>query len=189
MKSLVLILILSAVAAQAEVGFKNGNNLTAAISVGEITIQCPTNPVGGGPSWGSFLCRQDILIPAEYDYFQGPPGVNADEVTLTALHEDGSQRSKTVGYDSKLGHSSKRVNLWIATLLQRPLLNGGVNRVSYHLTKDGKTVDRGEFVAVVKDGGEKVCSRRGHYWSQDSMACQTGGSYCHQYFDENNYCL
>lgn len=188
MKAIVLILLLGALSAQADVGFKQGNDLTAVLSQGEIAVQCQSNG-GGGPLYGRFRCQEDLLLTGEYDYFQGPAGVSADEVTLTAFHPDGSQRTKTVGYDSVKGLSSQRINLWIATLLQRPLLDGGSNRVSYKMTLNGKVSAQGEFIAVVKDGGKKVCSRRGTYWSHSTMDCQTGGSFCSQYFRENNYCL
>ncbi len=189
MKSIVLVLLLGAFAAQADVGFQHGNDLTAVLSQGDIAVHCQSNGPGGGPSFGSFRCQEDILLTGEYDYFQGPAGVKADEVTLTAFHQDGSQRSKTVGYDSEKGLSSKRINLWIATLLQRPLLDVGTNRVTYKMIHNGKVSSQGEFTAVVKDGGRKTCTRRGTYWSSNSMDCQSGGSFCSQFFRENNYCL
>ncbi|KHD89065.1 MAG: hypothetical protein OM95_05760 [Bdellovibrio sp. ArHS] len=172
----------------AEVGFKNGNERTAVLSEGRIFVHCDGG-IGGGPTSGSFRCTEEILLTGEYDYFVGPASVPGDEVTLVARHEDGSQRTKTVDYDSAKGRTKKQINLWIATLLQRPLLDPGKNIVSYKLTKNGKITAAGEFIATVKDGGRRTCSRSATYWSNISSDCQNGGSLCQRYFSENNYCL
>lgn len=172
----------------ADVGFKNGNTKTAILAQGRIHVSCfGNNP--GGPSHGTFTCREEILLSGEYDYFVGPAGTKGDSVTLTALHQDGSQRSKTVDYDSAKGQSKKSFNLWIATLLQRPLLDPGTNTVRYKITSNGKVTASGEFVAEVKDGGTKNCSRSGSYTSNNPSDCQGGTSLCRRYFNENNYCL
>ncbi len=189
MKYFVWILLLSSFSANADVGFSQGNQLTAVVSQGEIFVQCTGDSVGGGPRYAHFYCQEDLILTGEYDYFVGPQGVAADEVTLTALHEDGSQRKKTVAYDSKAARSAKRFNLWISTLLQRPLLDPGLNRISYKMTLKGKLTAQGEFEVQVKDGGKKVCSRRGSYWSNNSMDCNSGSHFCGQFFRENNYCL
>ncbi|WP_253696589.1 hypothetical protein [Bdellovibrio bacteriovorus] len=185
--ALVLSILLGAFSSQAEVGFKNGNERTAVLSLGNIYVHCHAS--GGGPSSGAFRCSEEILLSGEYDYFVGPSGVAGDEVILTARHEDGSQRTKTVDYDSGKGQSKKQINLWIATLLQRPLLDPGKNTVSFKISKNGKTTASGEFIANVKDGGRKTCSHSATYWSNNSRDCQNGGSFCQRYFRENNYCL
>lgn len=187
--SMFVTVLLATFVAKAEVGFKNGNNITAVLSQGEITVHCQDSGMPGGPTFGAFRCQEEILLTGEYDYFVGPQGVKGDNVSLTATHEDGSQRTKSVGYDSEKGQSTKTINLWIATLLQRPLLNPGKNVVAYKISLDGKTTSSGQFVATVKDGGRKVCSRRGVYWSNNSSDCQSGNNMCWRYFQENNYCL
>jgi hypothetical protein len=188
MRFVTVFFIFFSIAAQAEVGFKNGNQLTAVLSQGEITVQCDGDNMGG-PTFGSFICQEEILLTGEYDYFQGPAGIKADEVTLTALHQDGSQRAKSSGYDSEKGQSLKSFNLWISTLLQRPLLDFGLNKISYKMTSQGQKAAEGEFFAQVKDGGRRICPRRGHYYSHISSDCQSGFSLCHRFFNENNYCL
>lgn len=189
MKSVLSILIcLLALNAQAEVGFKNGNQKTAVLAQGRIVVQCQSSSPGG-PSFGHFTCREEILTSGEYDYFVGPAGAKGDSVTLTALHQDGSQRTKTVAYDSSKGQSKKSINLWIATLLQKPLLDPGKNVVRYKITLNDKVTASGEFISEVKDGGTKTCSRTGSYWSNISSDCQNGSSMCSRYFNENNYCL
>ncbi|UXR65027.1 hypothetical protein EZJ49_02030 [Bdellovibrio bacteriovorus] len=174
--------------AHAEVGFKNGNQKTAVLAQGRIVVHCQSSSPGG-PTYGSFNCREEILTSGEYDYFVGPADTKGDSVTLTALHQDGSQRTKTVAYDSNKGQSKKSINLWIATLLQRPLLDPGKNTVRYKITLNDKVTASGEFIAEVKDGGTKTCSRTGSYWSNNSSDCQNGTSMCRRYFNENNYCL
>ncbi|MNL30457.1 hypothetical protein D3C87_1521950 [compost metagenome] len=182
--SMIFAIVLMGLTAQAEVGFKAGNEMTAVLSEGDITVHCRY----GNPTMQYVRCRADILTTGEYDFFVGPAGVAADEVTLTARHQDGSSRTKTVDYDSKKGRSSKSINLWILTLLQKPLLDPGVNKVSYKMTKGSKVAARGEFTAVVKDGGRKVCSRRGYY-NDMSSNCMNPERYCQDFFRENNYCL
>lgn len=189
MKSILSIfLCLVGLSAQADVGFKNGNQRNAILVQGRIVVHCSSS-TPGGPAIGHFQCREEILSAGEYDYFVGPAGVKGDSVTLTALHADGSQRSKTVDYDSSKGQSKKSLNLWIATLLQRPLLDPGTNTVRYKITQNGKTTASGEFIAEVRDGGTRTCSRSGSYWSNISSDCQNGASFCRRYFNENNYCL
>lgn len=189
MKYFIWFLFFSSFSANAGVGFSQGNQLTAVFSQGEITVYCSADGAGGAGRYARYLCQEDLILTGEYDYFVGPQGVMADEVTLTALHEDGSQRKKTVAYDSQAARSAKRFNLWISTLLQRPLLNAGMNRISYKMTLNGKLTAQGEFDVEVKDGGKKVCSRRGNYWSNNSTDCNSGSHFCNQFFRENNYCM
>lgn len=171
----------------AEIGFKNGNNRTAQLIEGDITVQCfGSSP--GSPNSGFYNCRRDILNPSETDYFQGPAGVDADSVVLVATHEDGSKRTKDDDYISTKSRSDGRFNLWIATLFQRPLLDGGKNTIHYALKKKNNIVSQGDFTVLVNDGGRKYCSRRGYYTSSDSHDCEFPDRFCDQYFEENNYC-
>jgi hypothetical protein len=182
--SMIFALLLMSISAHADVGFRGGNEMTAVLAEGDITVQCHR----GTPNVRYVRCRQDVLIGGEYDYFVGPKGVAADEVTLTARHEDGSSRTKKVDYDSKNGRSEKRINLWILTLLQKPLLDVGVNKISYKMTRGSKVSANGEFTATVKDGGRKICRRHGYY-NEFGGDCMNPERFCSQYFSENNYCL
>jgi hypothetical protein len=185
--SLMMSVLLIGFAAHAEVGFKNGNERTAVLSEGQIVVDCRA----GNPSIAYYTCRQEVMVQGEYDYFQGPEKVTADAVTLSAVHADGSRRSKDVGYNASTGKSTKSVNLWILTLFQKPLLDIGPNKVSYKMTKNGKVTGSGVFTANVIDGGRKVCHRRGYYYSPGpgNNDCRTPQNYCLQYFRENNFCL
>jgi len=190
MKNILAIAVLFVTgAASAQVGFKNGNHLQAVSIDGDITVQCNgTIPPNSGIQTAYFHCEDDILNPVDMDYFRGPAGVKADEVDLTATHEDGSQRSKTAGYDSSKALSTSRFNLWISTLLQRPLLDIGKNQIAYLLKSKGKVIAQGAFEAIVSDGGQKTCARSGFYFSNNPQDCTNGFAQCDLYFRENNYC-
>ncbi|MEN0059567.1 MAG: hypothetical protein AAGB31_12080 [Bdellovibrio sp.] len=174
-------------AASAEVGFSGGNARTSVLVKGRIYVEC--QDTGGIPQHAQFRCEEDILLPTDYDYFQGPAGVTADEVILKAVREDGSSRTKDSGYDTAKARSTQQFNLWIHTLTQKPLLKMGRNQVAYTLKQKGKVTASGQFTAEVQDGGEKVCPRTGYYWSHNRVDCQSGASLCSRFFAENNYCL
>ncbi|MGZ3804406.1 MAG: hypothetical protein ACXVB4_09370 [Pseudobdellovibrionaceae bacterium] len=170
------------------IGFKNGNERTAVRIEGDISLSCQ-DPVQG-IKFANFRCQRDILLPSEFDFFQGPEGVQADEVTLTATMEDNSTRSKKIGYDGSKNQSSKEFNLWVLSLLQRPLLGFGKNDISFVMKYKDKVTSVGSFEAFVKDGGVKICRRRGNYQSNLGNDCLFGNDrFCDQYFWENKYCL
>ncbi|MGZ3771170.1 MAG: hypothetical protein ACXVCP_07610 [Bdellovibrio sp.] len=170
-----------------EVGFKNGNVRTSVKIQGDILVVCEDQM---GTQFGNFHCEDNIMVPSEFDYFNGPEGVAADEITLMATHEDGSVRSNTQKYESKKQQSVKQFNLWISSLLQRPLLKMGQNNISFTLKQNGKVTSVGDFKALVQDGGVKTCTRRGHYQSNIGNDCVAGSQrFCDQFFSENKYCL
>lgn len=163
-----------------------GDQFTAISVEGNLSVQCMgTN---NGPSYATAHCESEILNPAEYSYFQGP-NIDADTVSLQATWENGkTTKSKTANYDSVKGKSTKSFNLWIQTLLQRPLLNYGKNIVKYTLTKNGKTVEEGNFNVEVVKGGNSVCPRMGYFTSNNSQDCAFPNNFCSTFFQQNNYC-
>lgn len=167
-------------------GFQTGNEFTAVIIRGRISVSCSE---AGRRDSASFRCSDEVLDPAEFVRFEGPRGVDADKVTLAATWENGKTRKKTKGYDPAAGRSTGRFNLWISTLLQRPLLDYGRNAVRYILKKDGKTVLAGDFVANVRRGKTRTCRYRRHYFSSDLDDCRSATTrMCERYFREENYC-
>lgn len=186
MKSfLALGLLVVAFTAQAA-GFSAGDQFSSVIIEGSLTVQC----AGGttGPSFGSADCRSEILNPSEYTYFVGPK-IDADSVSLQATRENGSvSKVKTEKYDAAQGKSRKPFNLWISTLLQRPLLDYGTNSVKYTLTKNGQKVEEGTFTVEVTRGSISVCQRTGHYSSSTTQDCSFPQNFCSRYFSENNFC-
>lgn len=169
----------------AQVGFSLGNEMNAASAAGDITLTC--NSDGGGSRTVSFQCRDTFLVPAEYDSFQGPPGVQADTVELEARHEDGTARAKMVSYDSSRSTSKAKFNLWVNSLLQSPLLSYGENRVTYRLRLRGLVVNEGQFTAKVKIGGMYQCIAS-EYVSNTDHDCDQPYTYCQRFFQDKNFC-
>lgn len=187
MKTLSLFLLLfSATAFAQEGGFQVGNDFETAFLEGEITVNCRDHM--GGSDFAIHRCAAEVLDPSEFARFQGPVGIDADEVTLKATREDGSTREKSESYDPATGLSKGRFNLWIATLFQRPLLKFGRNAIEYSLTKDGQLVKNGTFTATVNQGPDRYCRVRRHYQSTDMNDCRFSQRLCSQFFYEENYC-
>lgn len=183
-----IFLFLSSLAGATEgVGFLRGNLRTAIDVKGAVSMNC--REVGGyGRDYFLYSCHAHALSEGESDYFAGPPGVPADEVTLTAYREDGSRRTKKISYDSNKGRSRQPVNLWKRSLFHRGLLKEGQNRIVYVLKKEGHVTDRGEFVAKVLDGEKRVCRKEGHAWSDFTDRCPSISEACAAYFHKNNFC-
>lgn len=187
MKTLFLFaLMVSSTALAQEIGFQNGNEFQTAYLEGEITVSC-RDPMGGS-DFAVFRCAAEVLDPSEFALFQGPVGIDADEVRLKATREDGSTREKSEDFDPSTGLSKGRFNLWIATLFQRPLLKFGRNAIEYSLTKDDQLVQSGSFTANVSQGPDRYCRVRRHYQSTDLNDCRFSQRPCSQFFYEENYC-
>ena len=166
-------------------GLSGGDQFSTVNIYGRLNVQC-TGPQGSTSGFAD--CRGQILNPGEYSYFVGPKS-EADQVTLIATHEDGSvSKAKTEKYDGEMGKSKKAFNLWISTVLQRPLLDFGKNTVKYTLSEKGKVVEQGSFIVSVVDGGRSVCQHNGYYYSTMASDCQFPTNLCSRYFSENNYC-
>ena len=168
-------------------GFEAGNEFVATPLEGSISVTCNDFSTGER-DFGTFICRDEILQPGEVLRFQGDVGVDADEVSLTAKWEDGSTRTKTKDYDPATGMSKGRFNLWIQTLLQRPLLDYGKNEINFQLTKDSTPVQEGSFIANVAKGAKRTCSVREHFFSNTIRDCRFPDDLCRRYFSMHNYC-
>ena len=185
LKTLTLAMFLVGSTCTFAAGLSGGDQYSAQNIYGRLTLQCATP---NGMTTVFTDCRRQILNPGEYAHFVGPQ-TDADHVTLRATREDGSvSKAKTAEYDGAEGKSKKTFNLWISTVLQRPLLNFGKNTVTYTLTKNGNKVEEGTFVVNVVDGGKAVCQRSGFYFSNLEDDCKFPSNYCPVYFNENNYC-
>jgi hypothetical protein len=184
MKKLLLSLLLCSATTFAA-GLSGGDQYSTQNIYGRLNVQC-MGPQGSTTAFAD--CRGQILNPGEYSYFVGPKS-EADSVTLVATHENGSvSKAKTEKYDGQAGKSKKSFNLWISTVLQRPLLDFGKNTVKYTLSENGRVTEQGTFVVTVVDGGRSVCQRIGYYTSASSSDCQFPSNLCSRYFSENNYC-
>jgi len=166
------------------VGFSSGNQFQSMAIVGPLTVRCIVN---GNPHIATFNCRGEVLEPTNYDFFMGPQGVDADQIQLMAKHEDGSTRNKTIKYDSQKGQSTEAFNLWVYSLLQRPLLADGKNAIHYQLTKKGQLVTEGDVTVNVKRVPQATCPH-GSYDSVLPQDCDNEFTNCQRYFRDYNYC-
>lgn len=183
-----ILILLSVLVGQfsiANVGFAGGNQRKVIPIEGRLSVTC-FRP-GASPEHVYYNCYEEIMSPTSYDYFLGPQGLSADSLELTSVWPDGSSRSKTTGYDSQKFRSATTVNLWILTLLQRPLLQVGENKVSYTLKQSGTTVGQGQIQVNVEALPLRTCPD-GQLTAHDDFYCRSEYSACSDYFQSFNYC-
>ena len=179
--SFFIIFFTTVVAHAATPGFSQGNLFIAVPLQGTVTVYCAS-----GPSV-TYSCYDTVLDPASYDYFLGPAGVIADQITLISTRMDGSKRDRTEDYNSGGEKSASAFNLWISTPFQRPLLGLGTNKIDYKLTNMGKLVQQGNFTVTVGHGQTRTCPAT-HYNSADPSDCQSQYTVCQRYFEQYDYC-
>lgn len=180
-------LALALISSQAQaVGFSSGDSFTSNLVQGEAFVQCQDSRSGGVKN-ARFMCREMVLDPVEFDFFEGPGGVQADTVLLTATWESGQVQKKSSRYDSRKGRSENRVNLWVRTLLQKPLLDYGVNKISYELKRGPQSVTTGEFSVTVRRGQTYNCAPK-QYFSPNVNDCENQFSICSRYISEAREC-
>lgn len=151
---------------------------------GRVAVYCSD---GQQTSTAHFYCSALGLSPAEFDYVVSSD-LDADKITLKYTDSRGKKRSKSVGFDSNKQRSTKRVNLWIGTLLQRPLLHTGANSVEFVATKKGNVVERATRTIDVQEGQVREC-RFSSYSSRNLQDCRNSSFICQRYFQDQNYCL
>lgn len=164
-------------------GFSKGNDFQVRPLSGQANVACYEDnyPYGGQTYRFEVVnCRADEWSPGITDYFAGPAGVQADRVRLTSVRADGSTESRETGYDSQAGLSSKKFNLGIRTLTQKPLLKSGRNNISYQLSQNGSTVSEGQFTAQVTVQPEARCP---YATVSSGMNCAAAYSACDEYFN------
>ncbi len=182
----IIFLTLTSTSAEAA-GFAGGNVFEYTSATGDVLVHCPRSGGGGpggprGPSSASFRCYGYMFSPAESAQFVGPK-LNANGVELTATREDGSTRTKTSVYDGSSGASTDTFNLWIHTVFQRPLLKLGRNDIAWTVTRDGRAVQSGSFIADVYEKPELRCPTAS-ITSWDPNGCSNSGSACGDYFQQ-----
>ncbi|MBX2995441.1 MAG: hypothetical protein KF681_11485 [Bdellovibrionaceae bacterium] len=172
--------------AMANPGLTGGDRFTATPISGPVMITC--QDAVSGIITRTFTCYQNLLEPGDYDYFVHPFKPKADQVDLQVLHEDGSRKSRMAGYDARTGLSTSRFNLWVRSLTQAPLLNLGLNKVSYILSKAGQDIESGSFEVMVDQGPARTCVDTGVYTSPRASDCNSPVAICARYFAERNNC-
>lgn len=182
-KVISIFLVLGAVSAAqgVNVGFSQGNQFHSSHLQGKVTVFCDSGVEA------TYACNDTVLDPVSYDYFIGPQGVKAEEVSLTSTRADGSRRDRTEAYNSNGPRSMSAFNLWISTLFQRPLLALGINKIDYRLMSTGKIVDQGKFLVNVVYGEARTCPTT-QYNSADPSDCQSPYTVCQKYFEQYDYC-
>ena len=183
MKSFVFVILFGASSAYAgAVGFELGDQYESVIYSGRTTVYCPAR----APE--IFYCNAGGLSPGVVSHFVAE-GVQADKVRLKAYWQNGRTRSKNHSFSD--GRTRSKVNLWINTLFQRPLLAMGANKIEYTLSKSGETVEEGQFLVNVQDGGRRVCDD-GYYHAPASLCQSVGGvdyaTACNHYFSRARGC-
>lgn len=181
---LALVLGLNFGYAQNRIGFATGADFTASQIEGRVSVNCSSfNNVGHA----EYLCRNIVLEPVVYDFFVGPRDPRAKKLSLLVQHQDGSDRERTVDYDGLNGKSREAYNLWISTLFQRPMLELGMNTVTYSLLDGKNEVIRGTIGVKVNQGARRVCPAAS-YDSIDINDCSSQYSICQRYFEEYRNC-
>lgn len=165
--------------------FKSGNHFHSIPIYGQVWITCQ-NLSSGESKTVHYTCSDLRLDPVEFDYFIGPAGVKADQVELSAVQASGKKVEKKANYED--GQSSKRFNLWIQTLLQKPLLDEGKNLVTYKMSLEGQKTAEGTFEALIERGQSKTCPQ-GNISSSTLSDCDSPYTACQIYFDRYNYCF
>lgn len=167
-------------------GLSGGDLFEAQSIEGRVSVRC-NSPQGN--DFAVYYCSENILLPGDWDRFVHPDKVAGDEVTLVSHQQSGKVRTKTKDYDASSGISDN-FNLWIATLFQRPLLDYGLNRIDYEVTKSGIVQDMGSFDVRVEQSAETLRCPARTYFSSRLSDCRSGGyNICQRYFRDLNYCL
>lgn len=182
----IMMILLSLSQANASVGFSNGNELNATAIEGQVSVTCEGF---NGNGQALYTCRDVVLDPEAYDYFVGPVHASANRVELRAFHADGSNDMTVEAYDGAAGKTYDKINLWISTLFQTPLLKRGTNRVSYSIYSDlsMKEFAKGEINVNIARGTPRKCAPLS-YNSTDLNDCHAQYSVCQRYFQELKHC-
>ncbi len=167
-----------------QVGFQGGNHMTSYPVRAMVYVSCQE---GARSKSVTYQCNENILAPSEMNYFIGPKDIIADKVELVCSQSDGTVVSKEAAYDSKKGRSTKRFNLWISSLTQKPLLYLGENKINFTMKKNGVTVVNGQFTVQVDRHSALDCGYDTVY-SGFLSDCENESFFCRKYLDQRNYC-
>jgi len=130
----------------------------------------------------NIYCIDDFSSPANYSRFIQE---DSDAVKVKIVNESNDGRKKTKKFYPKKGES-KRFNLLVRSLFQKPLLKIGANNLTYKmLLKDGSVEQEGSFEVQV-NFSRRSCRPRYMYSSRESD-CH-GYSICRRYYYDSG-CL
>ena len=163
----------------AQVGFESGDQFTARDLSGSFTLFCPSQT-------RVVQCRGYELSPASFDYLRFDSTIAADRVELSSVNAQGEITKKKLKVDADAGRSKRRVNLWVKTLFQKPLLSLGLNKVLYQFSLNGNDSLSGSFDVQVSRGDALQCRHDTMVGSERD--CQNAYSLCSRYFNSQNNC-
>lgn len=183
MKILIFISIFLSFALTEAAGFQKGDHILYNLLYGDVQAICRGE--NGYLNHRYVSCRAALSSPVTHDYFIHDP-IDADQVTLTAIHEKGSQVQKKSQFLGDKGISKSAFNLSVSTLLQKPLLRFGKNQILYKLTKKNKVVKEGEFFVTFENGEPRDCGYRNLHvpW----IYCSHTMGICDELFNLTNNC-
>jgi hypothetical protein len=165
--------------------FKNGNDISIKEMSGSVTYYCQDN--AGRQYTRHWSCYAADVNPGTHDYLVTETPVDANKVTLTCDHKDGSTKTKSASFDGQ--SSTSKFNLLTSSLTQRPLLKAGANLVTYKLTKGKDVVEEGTFQSNVNVLESKQCRYRAEFaYAPNDDVCQFESFGCDRYFYMENYC-
>lgn len=127
---------------------EHGSKFKATSFEGRVNMQCPDQ-------MQSYNCRRVQLSPSSFSHFISDNN-EADEVILISTQANGKTREKSSRMKS--GKSTKSFNLFVETLLQRPLLSIGTNNIQYSLKNEGSVIEGGDFSVEVQKGAPQICA-------------------------------
>ncbi len=177
--------LVTALMAQDVAGLRVGSNLTSTSINGDLVLTCFE---AGRTQVAYQRCYDNILSGENWSKFYYDAEVNADRVELIATWENGRVVKKSSSFNRLSGESSSAFNLWIWSLLQRPLLSEGNNEIHYKLQKGNTLVQEGDFIVTITPTTPRRCNY-GRYTSYRIADCQNAVLLCRRYFQDENYCL
>lgn len=171
------LLLVTVNASAAFIGFTPSNNFSLETYRGEVSVQC--RPSSSTADWD---CEGEFFNHIEMEYFHHP-SKEATSFSLVAHHADGSKTEKSGKFIGAEGRSENRVNLWVRTVFQEPLLKLGENKIEYTLSNGQNVVATGEFNVSVQNSSETsyTCPWDSMY-DQDRSLCEEPRRACENYF-------
>ena len=182
--AIIFYLFIFALPASAQI-FSSNSDKTAMNIQGTVTVNCPTSLTAAIQA--VFQCRDNVLEPSNFDYFLGPEGLVADQVTLTVISSDASSRTKSFSYNSLTRRTALPVNLWSSSPFQKALLKEGVNDIQYRFTLNGAEAGKGHSTQKILRGAWRTCADL-TIDSEFANDCAAPYSVCQRYFEKMNYC-
>ena len=116
--------------------------------------------------------------------------LKADKVYITITRPDGTiKEKKSIFVINKYeARSTKIFNIWNSYVFQKPLMQYGINKVSFTLKYKGVEVHRGNFDFIIERVEPRECSYM-EIHSDFAEDCKNPRSRCDEFFMRQNYCI